>query len=148
MTVLEEAANRIALLDIGKMLNEIYSQKPVQDYIIQLNTGEQLYNQGVASNNKEIGQYAESTKVSKRRKGLISDHITLKDTGDFYNTFQVFIEGDEFELQADPIKGTVNLYQKYGTDIVGLTDQSLNKFINSTLIQQIQTKFLVQIGFL
>ena len=61
---------------------------------------------------------------SKKEKGLPYDRITLFDTGDFYDTFKVIPFLGGFEIDANPIKENTNLFDEFGEDILGLTEES------------------------
>lgn len=94
--------------------------------IIDLNTIDQLYNQGVDSRGRSLGDYTAYTKSLKQAKGQRTDHITLKDTGEFYNSFRIILNGNALQIIADPIKEDTNLFQEFGIDIVGLTEDSMS----------------------
>lgn len=99
-----------------------------KDEIIRLNTEEQLFNQGIDAASRSLGQYTEFTKKIKRSKGQRIDHVTLKDTGAFYNSFIVIVKTEGLEIFADD----ASLYDRpltevYGIDILGLTDESETK---------------------
>jgi hypothetical protein len=75
--------------------------KDVQDEIIRINTEDQLEEEGIDSLGRKLGDYAPSTIAYKRRKGQRYDHVTLKDTGDFYNSFNVKVNVNEIIIDAD-----------------------------------------------
>jgi len=101
--------------------------------IIDLNTIDQLYNQGVDSRGVVIGDYTYYTKSLKQAKGQRTDHITLKDTGEFYNSFRIILNGNALQIIANPIKDDTNLFQEFGIDIVGLTEDSMSVVITKAL---------------
>jgi hypothetical protein len=94
--------------------------------IIDLNTIDQLYNEGIDSQGKSLGDYSAYTKSLKQQKGQRTDHITLKDTGEFYNSFRIVFTGNALQIIANPIKDDTNLFREYGIDIVGLTEDSMS----------------------
>ena len=94
--------------------------------IIDLNTNEQLFEQGIDSKGDELGTYSAYTKSIKQTKGQRTDHITLKDTGEFYKSFRVVLNGSSIQIVANPIKDDTNLFREYGIDIVGLTEDSMS----------------------
>lgn len=94
--------------------------------IIDLNTIDQLYNEGIDSKGKSLGEYSAYTKSLKQQKGQRTDHITLKDTGEFYNSFRIVFTGNALQIVANPIKDDTNLFREYGIDIVGLTEDSMS----------------------
>jgi hypothetical protein len=56
------------------------------------------------------------------------DHITLIDTGEFYRSFKVSLSPDyDLLITSQPQKEDTNLIEQFGEDIIGLTDESLDK---------------------
>ena len=54
------------------------------------------------------------------------DHITLRDTGEFYESFKVVPLLRGFRIEADPDKGGGdNLFDDFGEDIVGLSEENI-----------------------
>ena len=100
------------------------------DVVVNLNTEGQL-REGINSLSiplSEIGgNYAP---ITVRIKGLSSnDVVTLRDTGDFYRSFDVTIEKDGFIITSDSLKEGIDLTERWGEDIVGLTDMSKEALI-------------------
>lgn len=127
------------------MLNIVGRNNKVRNLIIELNTQDQLYNKGIDSNNDSLGNYAPFTIREKQRKGQPSDRVTLKDTGAFYKSFDVKVNGNgDIDIVADTIKygfdGAWDLQEIYGVDIIGLNQTSLNELISELII--ILQKFL------
>jgi hypothetical protein len=101
--------------------------KDVQDEIIRINTEDQLEEEGIDSLGRKLGDYAPSTIAYKRRKGQRYDHVTLKDTGDFYNSFNVKVNVNEIIIDADDSsKYNKPLFEVWGVDVLGLTDDNMN----------------------
>jgi len=125
MKDIERLLSNLNNLNINDIFFALWSDNKVQNYIIDLNTeGEttsQLYNLGVDSEGNSLGEYSPYTIQFKVDKGQRFDHITLKDTGDFYETFKVKPKKRGFELVANPNKDDDNLFEIYGKEIVGLT---------------------------
>jgi len=128
------------------ILRGVLEDPKLKQLIIDLNTEgkptSQLFEQGVDARGvtlKSIGGdqrtpsgYAPSTIEGipgrfegKKQKGQRIDHITLKDTGDFYDSFTVKIGKDFIQIDADGQKSDVNLFKEWGPDLTGLTDQNL-----------------------
>jgi len=120
-------------LDENKIINQILSNKEFQRFIIDLNTRGQLFNKGIDSLSVSLGDYATTTIEGsgsfrgKRDKGQRFDHVTLLDTGEFYRSFKIVLSNDSFEIVANPIKDDSNLFDDWGKDIVGLTEENLQK---------------------
>jgi len=101
--------------------------KDVQDEIIRINTEDQLEEEGIDSLGRKLGDYAPSTIAYKRRKGQRYDHVTLKDEGDFYNSFNVKVNVNEIIIDADDSsKYNKPLFEVWGIDVLGLTDDNMN----------------------
>ena len=145
----ERMLNNINKLDINDIFYSLWSDNKVQNYIIDLNTeGEQtsqLYNLGIDSEGNNLGEYSPYTIQFKVEKGQRFDHITLKDTGDFYETFKVKPTKKGFELTANPNKDDDNLFEIYGKEIVGLTKDNqklLIAFISSDFEKELEKRLL------
>ena len=153
MQDIERLYNNVNKLDINDIFYSLWSDNKVQNYIIDLNTeGEttsQLYNLGIDAEGNVIGSgnYAPSTidyKLFGSGDSRI-DHITLKDTGDFYETFKVKPNKKGFELTANPNKDDDNLFEIYGKEIVGLTKDNqklLIGFIESDFNKELEKRLL------
>lgn len=118
-------------LSIDYVMQELFKDKQFTDYIILLNTKSQLYDKGVRSDGIDITPfYSRNTLNIKAEKGQIVDHVTLKDTGAFYRSFQIFLNSNnDFQITADTLKGSTDLLKKYGQDVLGLTEQSLELLV-------------------
>jgi hypothetical protein len=58
--------------------------------------------------------------------------FTLYDTGEFYNSMMIEVFNDYIEINGDGLKvdefgQTTDLFQEYGYEIIGLTDESKEK---------------------
>jgi len=105
--------------------------KETKDQIIQMNTEDQLEEDGVFSTGERTGDYADSTKMYKRSKGQRLDHITFKDSGAFYNSWVVEVDSKGFTIDADgQVSADTNLFKFYGEDILGLTDENRKHIID------------------
>jgi len=111
----------------------LFQNAEFRKLIIDLNTIDQLYNQGVDSRGVSLGDYTAYTKSLKQQKGERYDHITLKDTGEFYKSFRIIFTGDALQIVANPIKDDTNLFKEFGIDIVGLTEDSMSVVITKAL---------------
>lgn len=135
-------------LDEVQIWLTIVNQDEVKEFIISLNTEDQLFEKGINSEGvllKDIGgnDFTESgyspvtieIKKSKTGKGSKTANITLYDTGEYYESHKVKVDASGFEINADPIKDDTNLFDEWGEEIVGLTDESLQKLISFLLIK-------------
>jgi hypothetical protein len=116
--------------------------KSQEKKILELNFEDQLYQMGVLSTGSSIiPYYAESTIKKKIRKGQRYDHVTLRDTKKFHESFRVTYEADDFRIVSDDHK-KVFLEKRYSEYIYGLTDDSqeiLKEGIKEYMLNQIQT---------
>jgi hypothetical protein len=126
-------------INVDELMQEVYleNRQDFEDFVINLNTEEQLY-EGIDSNSIKLadigGDYSELTKSFKSQNGQPFDRITLKDTSFFYDSFKVIIEKEGFVIDSDSKKtddegGVTDLTERWGEDIVGLTEESKEKLI-------------------
>ncbi len=114
-------------------MKHLFQQTSFRKLIIDLNTEEQLYSQGIDSKGVQLGEYSIYTKGLKQNKGQRTDHITLKDTGEFYKSFSIRLEGSSFRIVADGQKEDTNLFKEYGIDILGLTEDSMDVVVTAAI---------------
>jgi len=100
-------SDNIAKLPSGRELFiEAMKQGQVSAQIIDLNQ-KQMYDFGVDSKGVTLGEYAPLTKMLKAQKGQKISNVTLKDTGEFYDSmkvkfeFQILITGDMKKPDTD-----------------------------------------------
>lgn len=110
-----------------------------EQQVIDLNQDDQLY-QGIDANGNDITpRYAPSTVAYKRRRSDPYDRVTLLDRGDFYDGWTIEYRTDEFFISSKDRKIGF-LVQRYGADIFGLTDDSIEKLIG-IIEEQFQLAF-------
>lgn len=144
MNILEEMFAKLNEVNTSDFINEIINTEQVNEDVINLNK-KQLYDSGVNSEGEVLGYYAESTKIKKRKKGLPDDFYTLFDEGDFYKSFNLFGKEKSLVFDADGLKNDgTNLFEKYGINIMGLTEENKIKLIEK-LLPLIQDKFLNEV---
>lgn len=115
--------NKIANLNEG-FIWHLSIDNGIKKEIIRLNTIDQLRDEGIDSLGNTLGDYSEiSVEVFGKREG----HITLEDTGDFYNSFRVFVTFDDLTITANTLKDDTDLTFRFGKDIIGLTEPNLEK---------------------
>jgi hypothetical protein len=96
----------------------------MSDFIAELNRN-QMQKKGIRGDGTEITPlYTELTDFLKTRKGQRTDHVTLKDTGSFHNSITADIYGNDLILDATDSK-TSDLLDKYGDEVLGLTNESI-----------------------
>jgi len=129
-------------IDVNTVIDRFFKEN--KDFILELNK-EQLHDFGERSDGSKIGKYSRYTKIIKRRKGQITDHITLKDTGKFYKSFTLKLQGNELIYDANPFKfssdgGKTNLFEVYGIDVLGLNKENQD-YILTLLYEYIEDAF-------
>jgi len=125
-------------LDINSTLFFVFSMEDVQLFAIELNTGSpniseygQLFLHGIDAEGVALdqigGDYSPVTKDIKSFEGLPIDRITLYQEGDFYGSWEFIQKEDSFVLRADSIKDGEDLRDRWGPDIIGLTNESIQR---------------------
>lgn len=150
------------LLENGKGLTEsealffVFSMNHIQLFAIELNTGGpnnseygQLFLHGIDAEGVNLesigGNYAPITKDIKLSEGLPIDRVTLYQDGDFYRSFTFVQTREGFVLKADTIKEGEDLRERWGDNIIGLTNESiqeLNKEVLPELISYVLREIL------
>lgn len=130
MEALFNILNNSLNLDADIQFKKFFDIDQHRAYVISRNTWGQLFEKGIDSMMRPLGSYRPST--VKRRGGVkrdgtpfsVGDKYTLRDSGDFYNSFVVLSYVGFLEIEADVEK----LYDKQVVaspeDVVGLTDES------------------------
>lgn len=91
---------------------------------------------GIDEDGDIIGLYSEWTELINPEK-IAGTPYTLEDTGDFYKSMYIVVLNDSIVIEADPIKGTDNLFYKYGEGIIGLTEENMDK-----LREEVRKKYI------
>jgi len=125
---LKNICNNIIALDRDEILLNIFDRNTqLNDDILQLNK-DQLYDLGITADGKDLGGYAPYTleykehEAGKLGRDTRSDHITLKDTGAFYDSFKLRSDIGGFIISADTKKEDTDLIT-FGK-ILGLTNEN------------------------
>ena len=134
-----------ARLNVNDIAFQIASLDAHKRFVIRLNTeGEptsQLYELGEDSLGASLGDYSPNTiegtasYLGKKAKGQRTDHITLKDTGDFYKSFVVTPYKGGVRIEADPLKDDTNLFDEFGKEIVGLSKENTELLADFYLVE-------------
>lgn len=72
--------------------------------------------------------YAPRTIYNKTRKGQPTDRVTLKDTGEFYNSLHIEFDENGFRIVSDDDKSKY-LIAKYGGPILRLPNDDFTRFL-------------------
>ena len=115
------------LLQSGRLIQSIILEN---EYVITvMNSEDQLYEQGINRLGVNIMDYAPYSPLTieiKKEKGQPYNRVTLRDEGDFERSFYVEADTQQFTIKAADWK-TEDLIQRYGRQILGLTEE--NKII-------------------
>lgn len=119
--------------DINKILADVLADSSFQKWILDLVRWEQLYNKGVRGDGLTLGNYAPMSLQLKKDRML--DHITLHETGEFYDTFAITINATDFIIDADSSgkedfqgRNLFDRYDNFNGDLLGLTDENMELF--------------------
>lgn len=129
-TLLDRVKKVKEALDSGRIAKEIVRDN--DNILIDMNAQDQLFAKGVNRLGVRVDEYRPyspftiKVKIEKRQP---YDRVTLKDTGEFYDSFYVETAEDRFYIKASDEKADW-LIKKYGAEIFGLTNESLAEFIN------------------
>ena len=117
-----------------RIVNRILSRSDVQKFIISMNVNDQLFDEGINSLGVTLesigGEYSDYTKLIKSSKGQPIDRVTLRDTGDFHASFRVQLGPESIEITANTIKDGTDLRTQWSDEILGLTDENLQRLID------------------
>lgn len=137
MWTLIRLGNKHKKLKVNNILFKILKLHKTQQFILNLNKQDQLFNKGINSENVSLesigGSYSDNTIYGtnqypgKLELGLPIDRITLFNTGGFYYSFKLFFTSNEFKIEANPDKDGLNLFTEWGKEVLGLTEDSINK---------------------
>jgi hypothetical protein len=105
--------------------------------VFELDNQEQLAAGLDATGQRIEPPYTGTTRELKKQKGQPSDRVTLKDRGDFYRGLVARVRGQEVEnVGTDP--KTAELEQKYGPDIVGVSEPDIEDFRQQLLLPELE----------
>lgn len=120
---------KIRAFDINLIYVNVFSLQVVQDFVIDLNTQKQLFDENVGSENVLLPMYSPVT-MSLKPEGY-PDRFTLNDTGDFYDSFKLEIGRNYFLIIADGDKEDENILDKYSDfEVLGLTEDSKDLLVD------------------
>lgn len=118
---------------IDEILLEIANERETQDFVLET-LRQQLFNEGV-----EGFTYAESTIDIKRKKNQPTNRVTLRDTGEFYDSWQIEATDEAFIITSDSEKNGYDLLSKYPEEKVILT-------MDEDVLKQIREYFEIRLS--
>lgn len=120
---------------------DVMNDRKIKDEIIRLIQDEQLQ-KGIDSDGDILGYYSEFTEFITGGRKQAGDPYTLEDTGAFYDSMFVIVNSDSIVIDADGVKEDDDLFIKFGENIVGLTDENIEKI--AEIIKEKYVEWLVQ----
>jgi hypothetical protein len=131
---------RLETFDI-KVINTIKEVlKENETVICELNSQDQLFEQGITRDNIKIADYAPYspyTEMVKKLKGAPTSRVTLQDEGDFHISFYIEFRPDRFKIRASDWKEE-DLIKSYGKEILGLTDENFLEVRDTYIIPAVK----------
>ena len=124
----------------GTYIAEIIERNDWQ--IIAWNTYDQLYDKGITATGVSIWDYAPYSPITiqyKKEMGQPYDRVTLRDTGEFYQSFYLQIDNEKFAFDAEDWK-TRDLLRLYGDEIMGLTDSNIQRLEGEILLPELMER--------
>jgi len=143
-TKVEKLINRHLLLSETVAWIEAFDNL-TKEQIIEWIQNEQLTKKGVNKFNEVIGLYSYATELASKGRKKQGTHYTLFDTGDFYRSMYVVVTGEELIINANPQKEDENLFQKFGTAIIGLNEENFTKL--KEIVKQKQIEYANKVLF-
>jgi hypothetical protein len=126
MKEIEQIIKRLNDLNIESMISDALLQ--LEKQFIALQRGQMKA--GETSEGNQIGQYTSPQYIQKRKKrGLITKHVTLHFTGGFYQSLKLEKRGNEIWI-ASSWDGDKWLIKRYGIDIYDLNSNSRAKLVD------------------
>lgn len=137
-TILNNLQNTIRQLE-DSINRSIQESIKANEGVIKTLQISQLFAGKTKEDAKITPDYALSTKILKRKKGQPTDRVTLRDTGDFYRSIEIVAGGNAMIIRTI-ISYSIYLINKYA-DILGLTADNWEKFINQYTLPTIKKNF-------
>ena len=144
---LRNLANEIIQTDINKIVNSILKNTDFNQFVLDLNRIDQLFEQGiqidgspVTSSGPNNGTYSKASeslsqglsfkyKDSSTKRKIAGEPFNFVNTGEWFNSFRLIIKDDSFIIQAVNVHG-IDMEAAYG-QLLGLTDESMQELINA-----------------
>jgi transcription initiation factor TFIIIB Brf1 subunit/transcription initiation factor TFIIB len=130
-------------------MQQVTKNPELKKLILDLNRIDQLFERGINSEGQSLGEYAQSTIIGtakfkgKIEKGQPTDRVTLKDTGEYYESFDLLFNNDTIEFTSQDNYDLIGRYKEH----LGLTTDNLQEaiqYIRAFILQQIREQILIQ----
>jgi len=135
---LSDLVNKAKTLRKGRVLAYSFKTKAIQDYVLILNTDEQLFNQGVDRNGEIVGRYAKKTEriyagqFFGGKAKIAGEPYFFLDTGDLFDSFSVVVNETSITIIATDVAKLADVMESPDL-LVGLTDESKRELIKEAL---------------
>lgn len=106
-------------------------QRQIKERIIT-----RLFEEGTDAAGRVIGYYSMATALMDSRKKF-NEHYNFYDTGEFFQSLFVSWFTDYLFITADAQKADDNLFDKYGVNMIGLTDED-----HEWLISELKQRYI------
>lgn len=146
---LDKLVKNVKSLDQEIIFLKIVNSQKVKQFIIDLNTFDQILTDGVNSKGETLPGYKydyfeEITYTSFGGKTITKDKqrgapYLLVDSNKMFQSFNIQVDGDGFVIDAETIKtddlpdGGTSSFNYQDLDILGLTNESKNKLVQEIL---------------
>jgi hypothetical protein len=122
-------AQKVANLNDTKIWLLSANTPIIKKLITDLNTEDQLFDDNIDSTGVKLsaigGGYSNITLVASKTPKKGKFDINLRDTGEFYRSWKVTVDKTGILIQADTDKDGTDLQERWGDNIIGLTDENL-----------------------
>jgi len=145
-------------IDIPKLIEKILNYQDVKDYIIYLNQQKQL-SEGLDAKGQKIYTiaseeqnspypYSKYTAYLRQEKGLQVKNVDLKDTGAFWDSFEVKVSKENTEVLADFSKGGDDIRDNFELkfDFLGLTEENTKELAEWLLSNYFAESLRMELG--
>lgn len=113
----------------------VLDNREFKDLIIELNTEIQLGEQSVDSNGSPLFNTLtqRTTYANSDPLGRGGQPYQVFRTGEYWDSFQITVSSGIIIINSNPFKTDNNLFEVYGVDIEGLTEQNTEEIIDEAL---------------
>ncbi len=142
MDKIKELIKELQNMDIEEMVSDALLM--LEKKYIALQRGQMKA--GKKSDGEQIGNYTSEQYIRKRKKrGLITRHVTLHFTGGYYQSMQLEKRGKEIWITSQ-WEGQKYLVKRYGIDIYDLNDNQRAKIVEdvANIVSERMLKQLLQ----
>lgn len=119
MKFFEQLAVNLSHIDINILLENIFAEANIESWIVDI-IKKRLYNVGIDSKGQKLKTDSSTTELYsnftldiKERTHQRTSNVTLKDSGDFYNSMKIILLQNGFQIDADFVKKNGNIYKNF-----------------------------------